>query len=215
MTTSEVYDKYEVPQNLREHMYRVAAVGLAIVELLKPEVALDKEIITQTLLLHDIGNLIKFDLDKDELLPVEERERLKKVQADFKAKYGNEEHVATQKIAAELGVPEKVQDILNNIGSSKVHLTIESDDWYRKVCSYADFRVAPHGIVSINERWDDVIKRYQGRDHVLADIEKCEEKRKNCLILEQQIQNKCHDSLERIGDKSIREEIFRLPGYQI
>jgi len=215
MTISEIYNKYSIPQNLQEHMLRVAAVGLQVVELLEPSISLDRKVVADVLLLHDMGNIIKFNLDKDDLLGEEERGKLKKIQKDFIAKYGQEEHAATENIAKELGVSDQVLVVLSNIGSSKVYLTIESDDWYRKVCSYADFRVAPHGVVSINERWDDVIKRYEGRDHVLADIAKCEEKRRNCLILEKQIQDKANDQLNTITTENIEPTLKELRDYII
>ncbi len=214
MKIFEIYNKYQVPKNLQEHMYRVAAVGMTVAEFIKDSVLLDIDIVAKTLLLHDMANIIKFSFD-GKVTTEEDVEYLKQVQQDFIQKYGDEEHIATFAIAKELGVPKKVVDILNNTGSSKIHLTIESDDWYRKVCSYADFRVAPYGIVTVNERFDDVIKRYEGRVHVLSDIQKTEEKRKNCLILETQIQEKSAYPLDDITNEKIELLLKELPDYEL
>ncbi len=214
MKISEVYSQYQIPKNLQEHMYRVAAVGMTVTDFIKDSVPLNKDIVTKTLLLHDMANIIKFSFD-GKVSTEEDAEYLKKVQHDFISKYGSEEHVATQTIAKELHSSEKVIDILENTGSSKIHTTIESDDWYRKICSYADFRVAPYGIVTVNERFDDVLKRYEGREHVLADIQKTEEKRNNCLILEKQIQEKSPYPLDEITDAKIESVLTELFDYEM
>ncbi len=215
MKTADIYTKYQIPENLQLHMYRVAAVGLVVADFIGDSVKLDKDIVTTTLLLHDVGNIIKFNLEHNSLLADEEIARLKQIKEEFILKYGNEEHEATLKIVNELNVPAKVIDILENTGSSKIHLTIDSDDWYRKVCSYADFRVAPYGVVSVEERFADVIKRYEGRDHVLADIEKTIQKKNNCLILESQIQKKSKSPLSTIDNEKIEALIEELKAYNI
>ncbi len=215
MKIKDIYIKYQIPENLQLHMYRVAAVGLLVLDLLDKNIKLDKNIITTTLLLHDVGNIVKFNFENNNLLKDDEIEHLKQVRDGFISKYGNEEHLATLNIVNELKVPAKVIEILENTGSSKIDLTIQSDDWYKKVCSYADFRIAPYGIVSVEERFDDVIKRYEGRDHVLADVEKTIEKKNYCLGLEKQIQEKSLTSLSLIDDSKIKHLIEELKEYNI
>ncbi|BCS91071.1 MAG: hypothetical protein ARM1_0528 [Candidatus Micrarchaeota archaeon] len=39
---------------------------------------------------------------------------------------------------------------------------LNSDDYDLKICCYSDARVAPYGIVSVAERFDDLIKRRKG-----------------------------------------------------
>ncbi len=215
MKISEVYEKYQIPPLLQQHMYRVASVGRVVVGFLKPKMDLDIDVITKDLLLHDMGNIIKFSFDKNSLFSEEEATQLRKIQADFIAKYGNEEHLATETIAKELGMPEKVLHILGKTGSSKLALTVESEDWYIKVCSYSDFRVSPHGVVSIEDRFEEVKRRYAGREHVLADIEKTEKKKQLALILEKQIQEKCSESVAGIDDVRISQVMIELIDYEI
>lgn len=215
MKISEIYAKYQIPEILQTHMYRVAAVGRIVVKFLKSTIDLDIDVVTKELLLHDMGNILKIPVENNSFFTEAEQKELKKVQEKFIQKYGKEEHVATLAIAQELHVPEKVLYILENAGSSKLDLTVESEDWYLKVCSYSDFRVSPERIVSITDRFDEVIKRYKGRDHVLANVEKTENKKQLALVLEKQIQEKCKDSLVDINDDQVASVVEELKDYVI
>ncbi len=196
-------------------MFRVAAVGRLVTESLRPQIDLDIDIVTKELLLHDMGNILKIPVKGNSLFSDEEQAHLIKVQEDFAQKYGKEEYVATLAIAREVGAPEKVIYILENTGSSKLHLTVESNDWYLKICSYSDFRVSPKKIVSIVERFDEIIQRYAGREHVLADIEKTEKKKRLALILEKQIQDKSQVALTEINDDNVASIVEVLRNYEI
>jgi hypothetical protein len=214
MKISEIYTKYQIPKHLQQHMYRVAAVGLVVADLLDESIEHNNDIITTTLLLHDIGNIMKFDF-KSDLLKNENIENLKIVKKDFMLKYGNEEHEVTINITKELGVDYKVVEMLQNTGSSKTLSVINGNDWDKKICTYADVRVCPHGVASVTERFDEIIERYKGRDHELADVEKTEQKKANCLILEKQMQEKCSSSLSLIDDLTIAPIIEKLAEYEI
>lgn len=214
MKTSEIYSKYQIPSVLRNHMYRVAAVARILVQSLKPEVRLDIDLVTKAMLLHDMGNVIKSPVANNVLYTEEERIDLRKVE-EFIKSYGDNEHTVTMAIARELNVPEKVLYILENIGSSRLHLTVDLNDWYIKLCSYSDFRVAPTGIVSVEERFDEVIRRYAGSQHALADVEKTEKKKQLALVLEKQIQEVCNISLNEIDIEKVEEVAKELEGYEI
>lgn len=215
MTINDIYDKYKIPKILRDHMYRVAAVAGAICDSLNSSIVINKDLIIRTTLLHDMGNIIKIHIVDNSFIQDNEKEDLEKAKKEFIAKYGNEEHIATQKILNEISTPMELVDLYNNLGSSKIPSTIESDDWNRKICSYSDFRVAPNGVVSITERFDEIKKRYKGRNHVLADIEQTEQKKKDALILESQIQEKCNIDLSTINDNYIEKKITELLKYKI
>lgn len=214
MKTSEIYAKYLIPTILRNHMYRVTAIARMLVESLRPEVQLDIDLVTKAMLLHDMGNIIKSPVANDVLYTEEERKELRKVE-EFIKTYGDNEHTVTMAIARELNVPEKVLYILENIGSSRLHLTVDLDDWYIKLCSYSDFRVAPTGIVSVEERFDEVIRRYAGSLHALADVEKTEKKKQLALVLEKQIQEVCNISLGEIDIEKVEKIAKELEGYEI
>lgn len=201
-----------IPTILRNHMYRVAAIDRILVESLKPEVALDIDLVTKAMLLHDMGNIIKSPAANDVLYTEEERKELRKVEELIK-KFGNDEHTVTMTIARELNVSDKVLYILDNIGSSRLSATLDSDDWYIKLCSYSDFRVSPVGVVSVEERFDEVIRRYAGSQHVLADAEKTEKKKQLALILEKQIQSVCNISLNEIDIDEVEKTVKELEDY--
>ncbi|MES2224198.1 MAG: HD domain-containing protein [Patescibacteria group bacterium] len=215
MTISEIYSKYNIPQNLQEHMLRVAAVGSIVVDFLNESVLLDKSVIISALLLHDMGNILKYDFSDHIAFDANEILRLKELQKEFILKYGASAHVATTKIAREIGVSEEIIYILENSGSSKVADIVKGENWHRKVCAYADFRVAPYGVVGVNDRFNDIVKRYKGRNHPLADVVKTEEKRANALLLEKQIQEKSKKNLSLIDDVMIKGAFEELKNYSI
>lgn len=219
MTILEIYSQYRIPPNLQLHMFRVAATGNFILDHWRnSQTLLDRNIITQTLLLHDMGNIIKFDLIKGIHLLGEEVGRLdywQNVQKEFKEKYGNDDHEATCKIAAELKVNDQILDTLENIGSSKLQLLVSSNNWYPKVCTYADMRVGLMGVITLNQRFDDLIERYKNSDNPWADLEKTEEKRKYALQLEKQLHEHVNFDLQNLNDQLIKNLIENLKSYSI
>ena len=73
MKIKDIYSKYNIPPNLQLHMFRVAAFADILCDNHK-KVDFDKEIIIKSCLLHDLGNIIKFDFDNfPELLGAEEK----------------------------------------------------------------------------------------------------------------------------------------------
>ncbi len=180
-------------------MLRVAAVGEHIAKhWTKP---IDENSVVTTLLLHDLGNLLKFELEKGvSLFDVSQRNMKKwsEIQQQLRTKYSPDEHTTTQMMAREIGVSQRVLFLLRNMGSSHLHKTLETDDWELKLCSYADFRVAPDGFVTVTERFEDIMQRYKGRAHPLADTQKTLEKRESCLSLEKQLQIFCDVDLQKL-----------------
>ncbi len=201
-----------IPTILRNHMYRVAAIARILAESLKSDVTLDIDLVTKSMLLHDMGNIIKSPAANDVLYTEQERKELRKVE-ELITKYGNDEHTVTMTIARELNVPDKVLYILEHIGSSRLHITVDLDDWYIKLCSYSDFRVSPTGVVSVEERFDEVIRRYAGSQHALADAEKTEKKKQLALILEKQIQDVCNIFLNKIDIGKVDKIAKELEDY--
>lgn len=59
MNILEIYNKYYLPENLQMHMLRVAACSNLIIDNWSgPEI--DKEAIIRVCLLHDMGNIVKY-----------------------------------------------------------------------------------------------------------------------------------------------------------
>ncbi len=159
MTIQAVYDHYQLMPNLQLHQYRVAGVAKLVCDSLSESV--DTDNVIKACLLHDMGNILKFDLSAfPQFLEPQGLEYWQKVKADFSQKYGNDEHEATFVIAAELGVSERVFELIGAVGFDEIRADFESGDLGKMICEYADCRVAPLGVVSIEERLNDLEQRY-------------------------------------------------------
>ncbi|MBI2004282.1 HD domain-containing protein [Candidatus Pacearchaeota archaeon] len=209
-TIEKIYKKYKIMPNLRAHMYRVAAVASVISDNF-PE-KLDKNLIITACLLHDMGNIIKFNLDNfPEFLKPNGREYWNEIRKKYIEKYGNNEHEATIKIAKELNAEEKVINLLKSFIFSKSCDVGKGNDWHEKICFYSDVRVSPYEVVSIEERFIDGEKRYPN----LASKEKSE-KYKECIRnLEKQIFEKLKINPKQITNEKIKNEINKLQDFKL
>ena len=162
MTAQEAYEKYQIMPTLQLHQLRVAAVSQLLCNAI-PNFENTKEVVT-TCLLHDMGNIIKIDLNYfPEFLKPEGLEYWQKVKDEYIKKYGQSEHHATKSIIAELVDSEIIKEYANQVGFSKLHKTEKDTSLAKKICAYSDMRVGPHGVISIKERVADGRKRYEGR----------------------------------------------------
>lgn len=101
-----VYDRFSVPPNLAEHMETVAQVVRVIRDHWQGE-PIDWDFIIQAALLHDIGNIVKFDFEAHPEFLREEQANIdhwKAVQRDIIARYGKDDHLASGNMLRELGV---------------------------------------------------------------------------------------------------------------
>ena len=64
-------------------------------------------------------------------------------------------------IAKELGVSEKVLTLVKAVGFSNSEINSNSDDFNSKISAYADFRVAPLGVDTLENRLEDGRKRFK------------------------------------------------------
>lgn len=162
MTISDIYTTYRIPPILQTHQLRVAAVALQICTSLQVNVNI-KTVLTAALL-HDMGNIIKFDLQMfPEQNEPEGIDYWAAVQQDFVSKYGSDEHEANKHIAKEIGVSQRVLECIDKIGFSNLVQTQKDKEFELRVCAYADMRVGPFGVLSIEERMADGKRRYAGR----------------------------------------------------
>lgn len=216
MNIISIYENFNIPPNLQLHMLRAAAVGFSIVKHINKK-NIDSFIIVQTLLLHDTGNIIKFDLEKFPALLGAEIRRMeywKQKQREFIAKYGTNEHHAMLAIAKEIGVSSYTLHLLDNMGLSALQAAVETTDYNQKICCYSDFRSGPFGIVNISERFDDLQVRYKGRNHPNAQDGKIEKGRTYCFALEKQIQNYAACDLQKITNNSVNHIITSLQNFE-
>ena len=212
----EIYEHYKIMPNLALHQLRVASVISLICKNLNIKV--DTDVAITSGLLHDMGNIIKFDLNYfpefSEPLGIE---YWQKVQNEYFEKYGRHEHEATQKILKELGVNQRVIDIDARMIFGNLCIDRDSNDLELKLLHYADMRVGPFGILSFDERMEDARKRYENK---LDDEMTREKNRREELLacgrdIEKQIFENCKIKPEDINDESIAEILEELKGFMI
>lgn len=160
---TDLYKKYKITLSLQDHQLRVAAVARQVCDSLT--VLVDTEVVVTACLLHDMGNILKFTFDSpDEWFEPEGKEYWMKVQQEIAKKYDTwNEHQLNLMIAKEIGVKPAVLDCIESIDFGKAVETLARPDIEPKVCDYADLRVSPNGVVSLDERLAEGEKRYKNR----------------------------------------------------
>jgi len=164
MIIQEIYKKFNIPPNLQQHMLRVAAYAKLIINNFNNSNLISSHIILNSCLLHDLGNIIKFDFDNfSELLGAEEKniEYWKKVKTAMIYKYGNDEDIATVEMVNGLNVSPEVLFIVKNWGFKNFKRIAESDNWNWKIAVYSDHRISPIGVVTLQQNLENKQKRYK------------------------------------------------------
>ena len=212
---TDIYKEYKIMPHLQMHQLRVAAVASIVCDSL--DLKLDKKLIITTCLLHDMGNVIKFNLDQTKSvfgLSDIEVEDVRIVKKEFINKYGEDEHEATIKIIEELGLSEKVRYLAGENRFSFMCKHSKEGDLTQKLIHYADGRVGPHGILSYDERMNDASKRYKG--HKLSVHEEERDRLVNCgRDIEKYIFSHSNIKPEDINDESVKEIIEELKNFEI
>lgn len=163
MKLAKIYQDYYIPKSLQLHMLKVATVGKYVIDNWE-DTKINKPIIVAALLIHDLGNLVKFDLSEDALVidPTLLTDEWRQRQTEMRSKYGNHSHQATQQMLKELHIPEKIIALTDNMDASDV-CKIARSSFEQQICQYADMRVTPNGITSLSERLEDLRARYKNR----------------------------------------------------
>lgn len=202
-----IYKKYKIIPSVIDHQLRVAAVVALICEKFNED--LDKESVIVAALLHDMGNILKIDLQKytDNFpIPEEGIDYWQSVKDSFKEKYGSEPDEATYKIVEEIGVSEKIKSLLHDLNFEFIK-SIAELGMDKKILKYADLRVAFHNVISLEDRIQDAIIRYPG---VVTD-----ELHNVAREIEKQIFEKCSIKPEDINDESVKDYIEKLKNFEI
>ncbi len=162
-TAAEIYEAYRIPPWLQEHQYRVAAVGALIAR----AAGIDESAVILTGLFHDMGNILKIDLSPErklsDLVDSADVPQWKAVQNEYRAKYGDDEHRASMAIAVEIGLSDDVRGMIDNMRFVKTEWILREGSMEMKIIKYADLRVAPHGILSLDGRLAEARERYRGK----------------------------------------------------
>jgi uncharacterized protein YnzC (UPF0291/DUF896 family) len=192
-------------------MLRVAALGQSITSSWKDKNIVNSGMITKILLLHDMGNIIKFDFKNFPNLLGNEKKKInywRNVQTEFVSKYGRNESAATLKIAQELNVGQNVLAALSQLVSQNESNKFNS--WELKICYYSDWRVSPVGLTSLSKRMAEFLKRKKARGITEAEVKKYSDIKEYCQQLEKQIQQNISVDLKSINEESLQERINLL-----
>ena len=207
MNISDIYIQYSIPTNLQRHMLTVAALAELICDNLR-DVSVDKDLVIKTCLLHDMGNIIKFNLDDPSLLDEGDKQRvdeLREIRLQYLKKYGQTPDEATIAIIKEITSDLRIVEICEGGRWDEDHGNGQSFAWEKKIVCYSDMRVGPFGILPIRERFANLVER---RPESKVKIEKILE---HGLELEREIQDSSKVDLKKINDQKIDVQ----SGYEI
>src|SRR3989344_7101543 len=161
-TVSDAYTTYRTMPALQKHQLRVAAVGKKLADSLECGVAVRD--VVEACLFHDMGNIIKSDLEVfPEFREPEGLAHWQLVKNEFVERYGTNEHEATLAIARELKLKAPVVALIDGVGFSKLKGIRDSGSLEQKIVEYADQRVGPHGVLTLDERLQEARSRYRKR----------------------------------------------------
>lgn len=96
-------------------MLRVAGLGKIIADNLSKDIKIDQNILIKALLVHDMGNIVKFDFSV-KTIPISPSKiaELRDVKDNFVQKYGADAHVVTEKILNKIDVSNSIIEITNS-----------------------------------------------------------------------------------------------------
>lgn len=209
----DIYSEYKIMPNLQMHQYRVAAVAKQICDSLT--IPVEEHAVITACLLHDMGNIIKFDLNYfPEFNKPEGTEYWQSVKDHFVAKYGHDEHHATLEIVEELGFPKPITNLIDAIDHTYLENNKDTMSLEEKICIYVDNRVDPHKVVSIHERGEEGRNRYKNHKNRIE-----EESHllfmKNLEDLEKLIFSHSNIKADAINDESVAKIIEELKNFEI
>lgn len=161
MNIEKVYEKYRLMPNLKDHMYKVTAVASILCDHFPGMI--DRKSVLHTCLLHDMGNIVKFNLDTfPEFVKEKGKDYWQKVKDECIEKYGSsDDHKVTLKIAEEIGASLRTLELLNSDTFKNATKVLKSDEMEKKICLYADMRVSPTEIVTLDKRIENLNERYK------------------------------------------------------
>ena len=203
MKIDEIYQRFSVPQNLKEHMFRVFGVVSVIGKNWTGE-SLDWNLLKKLTLLHDLGNIVKFNLNEEALY-------LKDTQKMMIDKYGADDHEATGKMVKELGFDDEAVDTIQSKSFGNSVAIAKSQNNLLKILYYADMRVLPNGVGALEDRLSDVRSRmpkYTSR----PDFEDLVSASRD---IETQIQKNVSVQLSTINSETITPSISEASTYDV
>lgn len=210
MEIRDVYEKFGIPPNLQEHMTQVFGVVSFIAAHWKNKnIQVDWDLTKKIALLHDLGNIVKFDLDRyPEFFGTEQAniEQWREKQKQIIETYGFDDRAVTSRMLREIVVSQDAIEVIESKGFGNASLIEASHNWLLKILFYADMRVLPQGVGPLQERIKDIgnrLSKYSKR----ADFgELCAA----CVSIERQIQTNLDVSVLDVDDSSIEVRLEKI-----
>lgn len=167
LTYSKIYETINIFSSIQLHQLRVAKVAKQIAMKINKEVNTDNIIAAG--LLHDMGNMVKIDFHSSlakEFLRFDEHDadywtEVKEKQIE---EFGEWSHTATENILKKLEIEQDIVELINFSSWQHIQEIIDGDNWDAKVLAYADYRVMPSGVTSLDNRLADLRRRYHSND---------------------------------------------------
>lgn len=214
MKISDVYKQYKIMPSLQLHMLRVASVSKIISDSFSHEI--NKTNIITACLLHDMGNILKFNMDLfPEFFQPEGKAYWQNVKDEFHNKYGSDEHEATIAICRDVGVEERIIELVDAFRFSLAKENYENNDMDCVICVYSDMRVEPHGVVSLEKRLEDGQKRFKLNKPNYSSNELFVEMSSYLQKMEDKIFSHIAIKPEDITVESVQNSIEELKGFKI
>ena len=214
-TIQDIYNHFQIPPGLQKHMYIVTMIGKYICDSWQGP-SINKQAIVTALLLHDLGNLIKIDLSENAVIldPTLHDSSWRGIQQKLIKKYGTSAHKATLKMAKEIITDSPTLKLIDAMDATNLE-KISQESWEHQICEYADMRVIPNGISSLDKRLTDIHDRYQ---HLSPDWEDKELLTKNKIFgkkIEDSLQENTIENIIFIPQRKIDSYLIELPQYII
>lgn len=214
-TVQKIYEQYRIMPGLQLHQLRVAGVAKMMCDHFNEPIRADDVVLA--CLFHDMGNIVKSDLSLfPEFLKPEGRAHWEFVKAEYIRAYGGEQHSVNAAIAHEIGLPERIVKWYDVSGFSKLAGIVKSDSLELKVYQYADLRVGPHGVLSLESRLAEGRARYAARRRPhYANDEAFAHLSAQARTLEKQLFAKINIAPEDITEEAVAPLIEELRKYEV
>lgn len=208
MIIQDLYDRFQTPKNLQLHMLRVGALGKVIIDNWNGD-AVDTTAILQTCLFHDIAKPLTFDLSKQSQFGMLEADikRLADWQAHTKRQYGEKEHEAAVAIFMEIGCTQESVSLIDDFEWKYLPRLLKEKKMEALISLYCDMRISPTGILSIQERMNELRTR---RD----DLGWMKDAPEAVPALESLLQKNVSIELDSISHESVEKLALELRDYQ-
>jgi hypothetical protein len=166
MTIKQAYEEYMIPSNLQRHMLTVGALAEFVHKYWK-DGRLNKNTLVKSALLHDIAKPINFDLSKQASYGMTEKDisKLDRLQKKLKLLGGNEHEIAI-KICENIGCSKEVIETVGNTDWSYIPRLIKENNMGSLFVIYCDMRVGPNGVLSMEQRLEELKQRTGESWHV-------------------------------------------------